>query len=123
MIKLVFCLVRRAEMEPSEFHRYWREVHAPLVASHAETLGIRRYVQSHTAFPSLTRALAGGRGAPEGYDGVAEIWLDSVEALVTAGASPEGEVASQALLIDERRFIDHSRSPIFLAEEHVVLPS
>jgi uncharacterized protein (TIGR02118 family) len=122
MIKLVFCLVRRTDVDAAEFHRYWREVHAPLVASHAETLGIRRYVQAHTAYPPLNVALAGTRGAPEGYDGVAELWLDSVDALVSAASSPEGAAASEELLADERRFIDHARSPIFLTEEHAVLP-
>jgi uncharacterized protein (TIGR02118 family) len=123
MVKLVFCLVRHPEVDAAEFHRYWREEHAPLVVSHAEVLGIRRYVQAHTVSPHLNVALATTRGAPDGYDGVAELWVDSVDALVSAAASPEGAAASQELLADERRFIDHSRSPIFLTEEHSVLPS
>ena len=48
MLKLVFCLRRRAEMSRDEFQRYWRDRHAPLVARHAATLRIARYVQLHS---------------------------------------------------------------------------
>jgi hypothetical protein len=46
MIKLVFTLRRRDGMTREDFHRYWREEHAPLVQRHAEILHIRRYVQN-----------------------------------------------------------------------------
>jgi uncharacterized protein (TIGR02118 family) len=117
MVKLVFCLTRRSGMEETEFHRYWRDEHAPLVASHADALGIRRYVQAHTTYPPLNAALAGSRQAPAPYDGIAELWFDSVDALLAMTGTPEGAAAGAALLIDERRFIDHSRSPIFMVEE------
>jgi uncharacterized protein (TIGR02118 family) len=117
----MFCLTRRDDLDEAEFHRYWRDVHAPLVASHAELLGIRRYTQAHTTHGPLNAALASTRGAPASYDGVAELWADSVDALVAASATPEGAAASAALLADERHFIDHSRSPIFLTEEFPVL--
>jgi uncharacterized protein (TIGR02118 family) len=58
MIKLVFCLRRLPGMDEAEFHRYWREVHAPLVQSNSAALGIRRYVQVHATPGSLTDALA-----------------------------------------------------------------
>jgi uncharacterized protein (TIGR02118 family) len=121
MVKLMFCLVRRPDLDQAAFHRHWREIHAPLVAAHAEALAIRRYVQAHTVHPALNAALARTRDAPAGFDGVAELWLDSVDALVAAAATPAGAAAAQTLLDDERRFIDHARSPIFLAEEHPVL--
>ena len=100
-----------------EFQRYWREEHAPLVRSHAETLGIRRYVQTHTRPSPVGDAVSASRGSVEGYDGLAEIWFDSVEALASAAASSAGMEAGAALLEDERRFIDLERSPLWLAEE------
>jgi uncharacterized protein (TIGR02118 family) len=121
MVKLVFCLTRRSGMEEAEFHRYWREEHAPLVASHAEALGIRRYVQAHTAFDPLNAVLAAARRAPRHYDGIAELWFDSVDALLAMTGTAEGAAAGEALLSDERRFIDHSRSPIFMVEEHSII--
>jgi uncharacterized protein (TIGR02118 family) len=121
MIKLVFCVHRHPDLSEEEFHRTWREDHAPLVRSHANALGIRRYVQSHTAFEPVNEALAGSRGGPPPYDGVAELWFDSIEALVAATGTSEGVAAGEVLLADERRFIDHARSPLFLVEEHAVI--
>jgi len=96
--------------------------HGPLVRSHAETLRIRRYVQTHTLDNAgLQRGIASYRGAPEAYDGVAELWWDSLDDLLQAPATPEGRAASLELLEDERRFIDHARSPLWVAAEHEIV--
>ncbi|MBM4267717.1 MAG: EthD family reductase [Deltaproteobacteria bacterium] len=100
-----------------EFQRYWREKHAPLVRSHAATLGIRRYVQTHTLDTPANALLRASRGGPAEYDGVAELWWDSLEALQSASTSEAGMAAGRALLEDEKRFIDLERSPLWLAEE------
>ncbi|HVP04118.1 MAG TPA: EthD domain-containing protein [Dehalococcoidia bacterium] len=122
MIKLVFCLRRKPGMTLAEFQDYWLNKHGPLVRSHAKTLRIRRYVQTHTLDdPGAQQALARSRGAPQGYDGVAELWWDSREEMAAGVATPEGRAASIALLEDERKFIDHTNSPLWLAEEHEML--
>ncbi len=56
----------------------------------------------------------------EAYDGITEVWWDSLDDLVAALRTPEGQAASQALLEDERQFIDVPRSFIFLTEEHTI---
>ena len=122
MIKLVFTLRRREDMTREEFQRYWREQHAPLVERHADTLRIRRYVQTHARDTDLDAALAGSRGVePSFYDGVAELWWDSLEDLVAGYSSEMGQAAGAELLEDERRFIDLPRSPLWLGEESVVV--
>ena len=121
MIKLVFNLRRREDMTREEFQRYWREQHAPLVKRHAEALHIRRYVQVHTLATPVNDALRRGRGGPEAYDGVAELWFDSLEAIAAAGATPEGKAAGRRLVEDERTFIDLTRSPVMVAEEHPIV--
>ena len=123
MIKLVFCLCRRSELSREEFQRYWRDEHAPLVKAHADVLRIRRYVQVHALPSDVHGALRASRDAPEEYDGVAELWWDSLDDLAASAASDDGRVAAATLLEDERRFIDLERSPIFLAEEHEILAS
>jgi uncharacterized protein (TIGR02118 family) len=123
MIKLVFCLRRRPELSRAEFQRYWRDEHAPLVRSHADVLHIRRYVQVHSLPSEVQGALRASRDAPEEYDGVAELWWDSLDDLAASAASDDGRVAAATLLEDERRFIDLERSPIFLAQEHEILAS
>jgi uncharacterized protein (TIGR02118 family) len=117
MIKLVFCLTRRDHLSHEEFLDYWRGIHGPLVASHAGELGIRRYVQSHPSAVGLS--IAAVRRAPEPYDGVAELWFDDFDA-VTA-TTPVQRAIARLIIEDERAFIDLSRSPIFLAEESVLV--
>ncbi len=118
MIRLVFCLHRLPSLSRAEFQRYWRETHGPLVRSHAAALRIHRYVQVHTADDPLNDALRAGRGGPEAFDGVAELWWASRADLDAALTTPEGRAAAEALLADERRFIDLSRSPLWVADEH-----
>jgi uncharacterized protein (TIGR02118 family) len=118
MIKLVFTLRRRADMSREEFQRYWREQHAPLVKRHAEALRIRRYVQTHARDTDLDELIVVSRGSEPGpYDGVAELWWDSIEDLVGAYSTEAGQAAGAALLGGEQRFIDLPRSPLWLGEE------
>jgi uncharacterized protein (TIGR02118 family) len=122
MIKLVFTLRRRENMTREEFQRYWREQHAALVKRHAEALHIRRHVQVHAGDSDLDEAFAGARGSePHWYDGVAELWWDSLEELVAAFSSEAGQAAGRELLEDEQRFIDLPRSPLWLGEENVMI--
>jgi uncharacterized protein (TIGR02118 family) len=121
MMKLVFCLRRLPHLSLAEFQRYWLDQHAPLVRRHARTLGIRRYVQTHTLDHPLNAALQTSRGGPDAFDGVAELWWDDPDSAAAAIATPEGRAASEALLADERTFIDLARSPLFVAEEHGIL--
>jgi uncharacterized protein (TIGR02118 family) len=115
--KMVFCLRRRPQIDAEEFARYWRDEHAPLFSRYADALAVRRYTQSHRLPGRLNEALREYRGAPEGYDGVAEVWFDSLDELRAALTSDAGRAAAEALIEDERRFIDHAASPIWIAEE------
>lgn len=120
MIKLTFCLRRKPGLSWEAFSDYWRDVHAPLVRSHAKALGIRRYVQLRTLQDRerMARLRARNGGSPEPFDGVAELWFDDQPVPRT----PEGKVASAALLEDERKFIDLAASPMWLGREWEVVP-
>jgi uncharacterized protein (TIGR02118 family) len=119
-IKIVYCLRRKAGISREEFQRYWLEQHAPKVKARAAAIGMRRYVQSHAIDTPLNAAVAGARGAPEGYDGIMEGWWDSEEQALAVLGTPEGQAAGRDLLDDEGRFIDFERSPIFFTREHVI---
>jgi len=121
MIKLTFCLVRLPHLSREAFQDYWLNTHGPLVASVAETLKIRRYVQLHSLRAEAHEGLRASRQAPEEYDGVAQLWFDSVEAVMENGRRPEAQAAAAMLLEDERRFIDLPRSPLWWGEEKVVV--
>jgi uncharacterized protein (TIGR02118 family) len=121
MIKLVFVIRRREDLAPEEFHRYWLEEHGPLARRLLEPLGARRYVQAHTLSTDLNAALAASRGTSEPYDGLAEVWWDSLDALLAVSNSEEGQRANETLTEDEARFIDFERSSFFMTEEHTIL--
>jgi len=122
MLKLAFCLRRLPHLSRDEFHRYWYETHAPLVRSHADALAIRRYVQLHTVADDLNAVLRAGRGGPDSYDGIAELWWDDRATFERVLASEPGRTAARTLLEDERRFIDLTRSPLWLADERAIIP-
>jgi EthD domain-containing protein len=123
MIKIAFCLRRLPGLTHDEFLRYWYETHAPLVRSHQKVLRIARYVQFHPDLGPLSARLGAFRNAPEPFDGIAEIWYENREALETLGKDPEARKASRALLEDERRFIDLSKSPIWAGiEKEIISP-
>jgi len=117
----VFVIRRREDLPPEEFHRYWLEEHGPLARRLLESLGARRYVQTHTLETGLSGELAASRGTADAYDGMAEVWWDSLDAFVAASTSDEGQKANRTLTEDEARFIDFELSSLFLTEEHPIL--
>jgi uncharacterized protein (TIGR02118 family) len=119
MIRLIFLLRRKPELSLAEFQRYWREEHGPLVASHQQRIGALRYIQVHRLDDEINDRMAQARGGMEApYDGVAELWWDSEEALVDVLSKDAGRSAGAELLEDERRFIDLPNSPLWFAHEY-----
>jgi uncharacterized protein (TIGR02118 family) len=119
MIRLVFLLRRKSGMSRADFQAYWRNVHAPLVASFQTKLDIKRYVQVHSIDDPMNEGAATARGGMEPiYDGVAELWWDSEKALGEAMATEGGREAGAALLADEKKFIDLASSPLYFTHEY-----
>ena len=119
MIRITFLLRRKPNLSPEEFYEYWLNEHGPLVSSVARDIGAMRYVQVHTLAGPANEAMAEARGGMETpYDGVAEVWFESREAMVEAMASERGRRAGAALLEDEDKFIDLAQSPLWLATEY-----
>ena len=122
MIDVVLCIRRRADVSAAEFHRYWREDHARLVARHGPLLGIVSYVQHHTCDTGLEEIVQGDRGCPaDVYDGVAVIGFESLDDMAAKGAEPAALAAAEEMAADERRFIDHANSRIWFTEHYVVV--
>ncbi|MDP0489520.1 MAG: EthD domain-containing protein [Verrucomicrobiota bacterium JB023] len=120
MIKFVYCVRKKEGMSDEDFFKYWKENHGPLVRSVAKTLKARRYVQSHlidTAVNDIGRQF---RGTKEAYDGITEVWWDSVEVLNDALQTPEGKEANKLLIEDEARFCELADCSVFLTEEHEI---
>jgi uncharacterized protein (TIGR02118 family) len=119
MIKVTFCLHRLPKLGLGEFHDYWLNKHGPLVRRLQPALGMVRYVQQHRLDNDLAAGMQRVRGAPEPFDGVAELWWRD-EAAFTAARGPEAREAGRLLLEDEARFIDLERSPLWLNRENVI---
>ena len=121
MIKLVYVIRKRADVSEKDFHEYWLKTHGPLVRGFAKSMRAKKYVQSHTVFEDAGKQIRGTRPKmKETYDGITEVWWDTVEDFSGGGAVQERAEAARALLEDESKFIDFERSSIFLTEEHEI---
>ena len=112
MVKFVGCLRRKPGMSEAEFHHYWRNIHGPLVKSVAEfSRYIRKYVQGHTVSDPVP-----GFPPPISppFDGIAELWFDSVVDIGKAFAEPR---YLEIIRPDELKFLDLATCSIFVVEE------
>jgi uncharacterized protein (TIGR02118 family) len=108
MIKLIALLKRKPGMDREQFTRLWLDEHIKLSS---KMPGLRGYF-INIAIDHQPE----GDGVEPIYDGTAELWWDSVEAMEAAFASEEGKIAG----IDADKFAE-VRIHIY-TEEHVVVP-
>jgi len=120
MVKFVYCVRRLPSLSPVEFRKYWLERHGPYVRQFAKALRAKRYVQSHTLDTPLNAAAQQPRGSLEPYDGITEMWWDSLEDVIAAISTPEGQKANALLAQDEARFCDLPRCSVFFTEEFTI---
>jgi uncharacterized protein (TIGR02118 family) len=102
-VKLVALVRRKPDLTQAEFARYWVDVHAPLAAA---IPGMRGYRINVAGDP--------GEMAPAPYDGSAEIWFDSRDAMAAGLGSAQGVIAGN----DTAHFAD---SVTFLVTEEVIV--
>lgn len=113
MIKSMGLAKRREGMSVEEFQAYWRDVHGPLVRN---IPGIRRYIQCHTLPESYDAE------HPPAWDGVAQLYFDSLEAMDEARRAPEWEALTadvpnflgpggRSIIAEERPIIDNFAEP------------
>jgi len=86
LIKSISFLKRKPGLSREDFVRHWLEVHVPMC--HAVP-GLRGYAVS-TIIETQTRRDLPNLAMDE-FDGVAQVWFDSLEARSAAGASAEGK--------------------------------
>lgn len=121
MIRLVHMLRRAPGLSASEFADIWREANGPLVASVQTDLDIVRYLQIHPdpARQGIDTAAAEARGGMlQPFDGIAEYWWKSADALGAALSSTAGACAAELLVTSESRFVDLAASPLWMATEY-----
>jgi uncharacterized protein (TIGR02118 family) len=106
MVHLHYFITRKPALGEEEFHRYWRETHAPIVKRIPQLKG---YLQTHR-IPFATNSSS--------YDGEAEVWLEDLDALASLRKAPEFLSGAAQ---DEPNFIDHKRSDFLVARDHVII--
>jgi uncharacterized protein (TIGR02118 family) len=111
MVKMMVILKRKPGTSPAEFHRYWREVHGPLLLKQPTLMRhVRKYVQNH----SIAEAFAGTAGVSSEFDGIAELWGDSVDDVKRGLAEP---AYIEVIRPDEERFLDVRNCVVVVTEE------
>ena len=112
MVKFVGCARRKAGMTVAEFQDYWKNNHGPLVKSVPEFWQyVRKYVQGHT----LTVPVPGFPPSDyEPFDGIAELWFDSVEDIGKAFTHPR---YLEIIRPDEAKLVDFANSRMFIVED------
>lgn len=107
MIKSISFLARKPSLSREEFLRHWLGVHVPMC--HAVP-GLRGYsvstIVEHQSRPDLPVLAMGD------FDGVAQVWFDSLEARAHAAASAEGKrwhADGGTIIGGIRTFVTHER--------------
>lgn len=106
MIKSVLTFMRRPGMPVDEFQDYWLNEHPKAVL---QLDGLQRYVQNHPLRSGYAK-----RDLP--VDGIAETWWPDTETM----KRNTGTAAWEALIADEKRFVDRDTMKLLLVEEHVL---
>jgi len=107
MYKMIFGAKRKPGMSREDFATYWTTTHA---AKGRQVPGIVRYVVNIA--PDLS-----GTGRELPYDGFAEAWFETADAMRASAKSPEIKV----VLEDEPNLFDLSTRFSVIVEEHVIV--
>ena len=124
MIKISYLMRRLPHLSLEEFQSYWSEKHPQAAPGDAfSTLGIKRYVQVLPLETDARNLVIGPRaGLVEPFDGIAELWVESIEALERDWSTEKAKEYLEIFFKDEQNFIDWTRSTILVSKENVVMP-
>lgn len=124
MIKISYLMRRLPHLSLEEFQSYWSEKHPHAAPADAfATLGIQRYVQVLPLQTDARNHVIGPRtGLVEPFDGIAELWVESEEALERDWSTEKAKEYVKIFYDDEQNFIDWKRSTILVSKEIVVMP-
>ena len=117
-IKL-FTFGRRLEgTSAEEFHAHWRDVHAGLLAVEPTLRRhVRRFELNHRLPEDYLRDRVRPEGTGAGYDGVAVLWFDSMDAFQAMLAEP----AHAAVAADSAEFREDEQLLVLTHEPEVIV--
>ncbi|MFD7323277.1 EthD domain-containing protein [Streptomyces sp. NPDC059875] len=108
MIKISIFLTRRADLTREEFADYWQKHTALITSLPGGEVPVRRYVQllpTDDEIPGIRTAV---------YDGVAEVWVDSI---ADAAGWFTSDTYTTTVAADEENFLDRSKTRFLYATE------
>ncbi len=100
MYKVLGILKRPKDVSLETFHQWWLNEHASLAKRFP---GLKKYTINLTT------------SGDQRYDGVAEVWFESKEAMEKAFATPEGQAARQSATTHSQEIV------VLFTEEHIVV--
>lgn len=109
MIKGYALIPKKPEISLEQFHRHWREVHAPLAL---RIKALKRYVQAHR----IPAKVEGFSNSP--YEGFAEIWFEDLQTGLDLGGDPD---YLNGAYLDEPNFISDEGPSFLMTRENVVI--
>jgi uncharacterized protein (TIGR02118 family) len=112
MIKISIFLTRRSDLTHEKFIDYWTKRHTPMLADLPPgAVQVHRYVQLEPTDGEIP-------GTETAHvDGVAELWVDSVD---DAAAWFTSDAYKTVIAADEENFLDRSATRFLYSTEHVV---
>jgi uncharacterized protein (TIGR02118 family) len=117
-IKLFTFGRRREGMSADEFHAYWRDVHAPLLADEPTLRRhVRRFELNHRLPEDYVRDRYRPDGSGAGYDGAAVLWFDSMDAFQALLAEP----AHDAVAADSAEFREDTQLLVFTDDPETIV--
>jgi len=117
MIKVVYCIRRRADLSAAEFQRYWKEVHAPMMLERSAALRLAAYRQTSPTTNAYSTRVERPGALDSPFDGIAELYWANEQDMRQAFEGAEALELQRLLAADEANFIDHSRSARWIATE------
>ena len=113
LLKASCFLTRRPDLTYEEFQHYWTEKHTPMLAKPVEGgPKVYRYVQLYPVRDEMSSLAT----AP--YDGVAEIWFETLEDAVAQFTS---EHYKTVVAKDEENFLDRSKTLFLFSHKKQVM--
>lgn len=117
MIKVVYCMRRKAGLTHEQFLAHWSDVHVPIVMANLGLLRVCRYVRTvPQPHPYSARVERPGVMQPP-YDGIAELAWENEEDMRFAFENEEALAVQRQLAKDETLFVDAAGSCRWVSRE------
>ncbi len=109
MVKAVILIKRRKDLTREQFKEYWLTKHIKLEQENVEKNPVRKIVASFV--------LDGVEGPEPPFDGMVELYFDSIEDMKKDVMGPQREI----MYADEENFCDHSEPQVVAVTQEYLM--